>query len=161
MHSHYTDILRCTVIILIYCDARSLYWYTVMHGQQNVKFMLTCKCTYLTAAVCVKSDKHTLLMMIHLLLSCLTLTWQNLWLTGRFYWGVKLAQFYVHQSLASSQAVCTYNDYARSQFTLKQRSFLSHYIGRWFKPKYLLYSRIVYFLKLLYRFAPFLAPRSL
>jgi hypothetical protein len=33
MHGHYTDILWCTVTILIYCDVRSLYWYTVMHGQ--------------------------------------------------------------------------------------------------------------------------------
>jgi hypothetical protein len=32
MHGHYTDILRCTVTILIYYDARSLYWYTIMHG---------------------------------------------------------------------------------------------------------------------------------
>jgi hypothetical protein len=32
MHGHYTDILRCTVTILIYYDARSLYWYTMMHG---------------------------------------------------------------------------------------------------------------------------------
>jgi hypothetical protein len=26
MHGHYTDILWCTVTILIYCDVRSLYW---------------------------------------------------------------------------------------------------------------------------------------
>jgi hypothetical protein len=32
MHGHYTAILRCTVTILIYYDARSLYWYTTMHG---------------------------------------------------------------------------------------------------------------------------------
>jgi hypothetical protein len=32
MHGHYTDIIRCTVTILIYYDARSLYWYTMMHG---------------------------------------------------------------------------------------------------------------------------------
>jgi hypothetical protein len=32
MHGHCTDILWCTVTVLIYCDARSLYWYTVMHG---------------------------------------------------------------------------------------------------------------------------------
>jgi hypothetical protein len=32
MYGHYNDILWCTVTILIYCDVRSLYWYTVMHG---------------------------------------------------------------------------------------------------------------------------------
>jgi hypothetical protein len=32
MHGHFTYRLWCTVTILIYCDARSLYWYTVMHG---------------------------------------------------------------------------------------------------------------------------------
>jgi hypothetical protein len=37
---HYTDILWCTVTILIYCDARSLCWYTVMHGQQNIKYIM-------------------------------------------------------------------------------------------------------------------------
>jgi hypothetical protein len=39
MHGHYTDILWCIVTILIYCDARSLYRYTVMHGQQNIKLV--------------------------------------------------------------------------------------------------------------------------
>jgi hypothetical protein len=44
MHGHYTDSIRCMVTILIYYDARSLYWYTKMHGQKNIKVARITRC---------------------------------------------------------------------------------------------------------------------
>jgi hypothetical protein len=45
MHGHYSDRLRCTITILIYYDARSLYWYTVMH--RHYTDILRCTVTIL------------------------------------------------------------------------------------------------------------------
>jgi hypothetical protein len=55
----YTDILWCTVTILIYDDARSLYWYNMMHGQLYVK--LVCLCTAINTNL--KHDRLDLIRM--------------------------------------------------------------------------------------------------
>jgi hypothetical protein len=53
MHSHYTDILWCTVTILIYSDTRSLYWYTLIHGHYTD--ILWC-----TVTILIYSDARSL-----------------------------------------------------------------------------------------------------